>query len=192
MGLQWGGRWGSTDSLTRHSRDQSLPPCILAFQEKVTRTFGFNYSFFLSPTCQGGKGKQTAAWEGLPGRYSTPAARPGQGAGGQSSPSCLSPGLSWTLAPPISFRAGGKGGDREAQEQPKRLTLATGAEGVAKRSLPCSLSPCSYLFQKPHHPLPLHTCMATGTRASCCWGQGLKESGVHHGATGGSQLKVAA
>ena len=63
-GQGWGaGDWGEAgvDSPTCHSRDWSLPPCVLVFQEKVTRTFGFNYSFFLSPSCQGGKGKQTAA-----------------------------------------------------------------------------------------------------------------------------------
>lgn len=54
-------RQGLTDSPTYHCRDQSLPPCILVFQEKVTRMFGFNYSFFLSRSCQGGKEKQTAA-----------------------------------------------------------------------------------------------------------------------------------
>lgn len=58
-GQGWGE--GGVESPDRHFRDQSLPPCTLVFQEKVTRTFGFNYSFFLSPSCQGGKGKQTAA-----------------------------------------------------------------------------------------------------------------------------------
>ena len=51
---------GGVESPNSHSRDQILPPCTLVFQEKVTRTFGFNYSFFLSLSCQGGEGKQTA------------------------------------------------------------------------------------------------------------------------------------
>lgn len=63
-GWGWRDRQGLTDSPTYYCRDQSLPPRILVFQEKVTRMFGFNYSFFLSCSCQGGKGKQTAAWGG--------------------------------------------------------------------------------------------------------------------------------
>lgn len=137
-------RQGSTDSPTHHSRDQSLPPCIFLFQEKVTRTFGFNYSFSSPHPCQGGKGKQTAAWEGPPSRVPLllpAAAGPGQGAGGWSSPDSSAPAFSdfSPACPVFSLLMEGEG------LQP----AGAGSRGAAQRAAP-SLASC--VTDRNHFP----------------------------------------